>query len=85
MDGARMLTDRAVIPRRARGYEAGDDGRLLVEYYGLTHRMLPGADGGYHDENDPSVGLRVHDTDGAITIDYPFTWFTGYRDVTPGA
>jgi hypothetical protein len=34
------------------------------------------------DEDDPDIRLRAHGPgvrSAAVTIDYPFTWFTGYR------
>lgn len=38
------------------------------------------------DENDPDVLLQVHPADdnpGAVTINFPFTWFTGYESAGP--
>jgi CubicO group peptidase (beta-lactamase class C family) len=72
MGSARLLTDRAVIPWRARGYELA----------GRAYRMIPAGAAAYADESDPDTRLRVHASGlqpAVITIDYPFTWFTGYR------
>lgn len=55
-----------------------EDGRLLLHHGGLTHRMVALGEGRYRAEYDDAPGLRVHDA-GTITVDYPFTWFTGYR------
>jgi CubicO group peptidase (beta-lactamase class C family) len=57
---------------------AVEAGRLLLDLWGETHRMLPLGAGRYRAEDDPGIGPRVHDA-GAITVDYPFTWFTGCR------
>lgn len=59
-----------------------DGDRLLVEHAGITRRMTPVGAANFIDENDPDVRLHFHATDGnpeAITIDFPFTWFTGYK------
>jgi hypothetical protein len=44
--------------------------------------MIPAGAAAYIGENDPDTRLRVHASGRqpvAITIEYPFTWFTGYR------
>ena len=56
--------------------------RLVVSHAGRTYRMIPAGPAAYTDENDPDTRLRVHASGlqpAVITIDYPFTWFTGYR------
>ena len=56
--------------------------RLVVSHAGRTYRMIPAGPAAYTDENDPGTRLRVHASGlqpAVITIDYPFTWFTGYR------
>jgi D-alanyl-D-alanine carboxypeptidase len=62
-----------------------DGSRLLADHGGSTRTMIPVGAATFTDENDPDIRLRVHAADGnpdAITIDFPFTWFTGYK--TPG-
>jgi CubicO group peptidase (beta-lactamase class C family) len=56
--------------------------RLVVSHAGRAYRMIPSGPARYTDENDPDTRLRVHASalqPAVITIDYPFTWFTGYR------
>jgi D-alanyl-D-alanine carboxypeptidase len=58
------------------------DDRLVVSHADRTYRMIPTEAAAYTDESDPDIRLRVHASGfqpAAITIDYPFTWFTGYR------
>ncbi len=57
------------------------DGALLVEKDGASHRFLALAAHQYVDEADPDVHLHLHNAepDKALTISYPFTWFTGYH------
>jgi hypothetical protein len=59
---------------------AGD--RLRIEHAGVTRTMVPAGPASFTDQEDPEIRLRVHATDGrpdAVTLDFPFTWFTGYR------
>jgi D-alanyl-D-alanine carboxypeptidase len=58
------------------------DDRLVISHAGRTYRMIPAGPAVYTEENDPDTRLRVHASGlqpAVITIDYPFTWFTGYR------
>jgi D-alanyl-D-alanine carboxypeptidase len=59
-----------------------DGGRLVVEHAGITRTMIPAGPASFTDQNDPDIRLHVHAADGnadAITINFPFTWFTGYK------
>lgn len=61
---------------------AMDGNRLLIEHAGITRQMIPAGHATYIDETDHDIRLHVHTTGrqpAAVTIDYPFTWFTGYR------
>lgn len=61
---------------------SADGNRLLAEHAGITRTMLPAGAASFIDDNDPDIRLRAHATDGnpnAVTIDFPFTWFTGYK------
>jgi hypothetical protein len=73
-----MHTDQAVIPRCACGYEIVG-GAVAA---GRPRTMISVSAASFIDEDDPDVRLRVHPADGnlgAVTIDFPFTWFTGYK------
>lgn len=61
---------------------SAEGSQLLAEHAGITRTMIPGGPASYIDKNDPDVRLHVHAIDGnpeAITINFPFTWFTGYK------
>jgi D-alanyl-D-alanine carboxypeptidase len=61
--------------------------RLIISHAGQNHAMIPAGPTAYIGENDPDTRLRVHASGRqpvAITIDYPFTWFTGYRSPDDG-
>lgn len=59
-----------------------EDGRLVLRREGVTHQLLPLDETTYVDESDHDVVLRLHHPDpgpAALTLSYPFSWFTGYK------
>lgn len=58
-----------------------ESGRLVLDDRQSTRRLVPDGAGCHVDSADPEVRVRVHTDPGqppAITVDYPFSWFTGY-------
>jgi CubicO group peptidase (beta-lactamase class C family) len=58
-----------------------EDGHFVLDLWGTTHRFVPLDDVSYIADDDPGIVLTVHPADPhpAITVNYPFGWFTGYR------
>ena len=58
-----------------------EDGYFILDRAGETHRLVRLDDVCYVAEDDPGILLTLHPADPhpAITVSYPFFWFTGYQ------